>query len=196
MHACSLLSVEIDFERLGPKGQRPLLSTHTQLTLNTLDMAAKEELVHGWVSTDCERGTSDILWSCLATILLCVWTVIHLPIPCCSRFEGGKIVSGEPSRSWRNRFIRSGIVPAVISVIAPEFLTGTAIGECIEAWKSQKQMTQMNWTLTHTFFLQMSGFCLETPSELRVQLDSRNVTNAISAGARKGTHSPDWAFQA
>ena len=84
-------------------------------------MAASEDLVHGWVSTHCGRGTSDILWSCLATILLSVWTVIHLPVPCCSRFEDGKLVSGEPSRSWRNWVIRSGTVPAVTSIIAPEF---------------------------------------------------------------------------
>lgn len=155
-------------------------------------MAAKEQLVHGWHSPDCGRGTSDILWSCLATILLCVWTVIHLPIPCCSRFEDGTIVSGEPSRSWRNWFIRSGIVPAVISVVAPEFLTVTALGECIGAWEIRKQMTQINWTLTHSFFLHMGGFCLETPSGLRLQLDARMVTNAISAGTRKGTRSPDW----
>ena len=154
-------------------------------------MAAKEELIRGWHSTDCGRGTSDVLWSCLATILLCVWTVIHLPIPCCSRFENGELLPGAPSRSWRNWIISSGIVPAAISVIAPEFLTVTAISEFIEAWKSQKQMAQMNWTLTHTFFLHMGGFCLQTPSRLRLQLDEIHVTSALSADGREG-HSLDW----
>lgn len=150
-------------------------------------MTASEDLVHGWHSTDCGRGTSDILWSCLATILLCVWTVIHLPVPCCSRFEHGKLVPGEPSRTWRNWIIRSGIVPALISIIAPEFLTFTAISEFLNARKSKKVMIQKDWTLTHGFFLRMGGFCLETTSGLRLQLDHDQLMSAIKAEV-----TPDW----
>ena len=133
---------------------------------------------------DCGRGTSDILWSCLSTILLCVWTVIHLPVPCCSRFEHGKLVPGEPSRSRRNWIIRSAIVPAFISVIAPEILTYTAIVEFSEAWNVRKMSTKLDWTLTHAFFLNMGGFCLETPSGSRLQLD--NVKQLRSAPT------PEW----
>ena len=151
-------------------------------------MAAREDLVHGWVSTDCGRGTSDILWSCLATILLSVWTVIHLPVPCCSRFEQGKLISGEPSQSWRNWVIRSGIVPAVISVIAPEFMTYMAMADLYAAWLIQRQIKQMKWTLTHAFFLHMGGFCLETPSGLRMQFDVNQLLSAIA-------NSADWLRQ-
>ena len=153
-------------------------------SIDILDMAANDGLVHGWHSTDCGRGTSDILWSCLATILLCVWTVIHLPVPCCSRFEDGKLVPGEPSRSRRNWIIRSGIVPAVISVIAPEFLTFTAIKEFSEAWILRRKSTDMGWTLTHAFFFNMGGFCLETPSGLRLQLDDPQQLSRVT--------SPEW----
>ena len=147
-------------------------------------MAANDGLVHGWHSRDCGRGTSDILWSCLATILLCVWTVIHLPVPCCSRFEDGKLVPGEPSRSWRNWIIRSGIVPAVISVIAPEFLTLTAITEFSRAWSIRRKFTNMGWTLNHAFFFDMGGFCLKTPSGSRLQLDDAEQLNRVP--------SPEW----
>lgn len=143
-------------------------------------MGANEDSVHGWISTDCGRGTSDILWSCLATIFLCVWTVIHLPVPCCSRFEDGRIVPGEPSRSWGNWFIKSGIVPAVISVIAPEFLPFIAILEFLEAWNIRKEMKHLNWTVTQAFFLGMGGFCLETPHGLRQQLHIDDVLSAVS----------------
>lgn len=150
-------------------------------------MAANDGLVHGWHSTDCGRGTSDILWSCLSTILLCVWTVIHLPVPCCSRFEDGKLVSGEPSRSRRNWIIRSGIVPAVISVIAPEFLTYTAIFELAEAWYLRRKSTIVGWTLTHAFFFNMGGFCLESPSGSRLQLDDAEQLSRVP--------SPEWLSQ-
>ena len=128
-------------------------------------------MIHGWHSTDCGRGTSDILWSCLATILLCVWTVIHLPVPCCSRFENGELVPGEPVRSRKNWIIRSGIVPAMISVIAPEFLTLTAFLEFAQAWSLRRKLPHDRCTLTHAFFFDMGGFCLETPLGLRLQLD-------------------------
>ena len=142
-------------------------------------MVASEDLVHGWHSTDCGRGTSEILWNCLATILLCVWTVIHLPVPPCSRFDKGQLVPGEPSRSLRNWFIRSGIVPTIISVIAPEFLTYTAISEYIRARQIKKKIGQVNLTLAHGFFLGMGGFCLETPSGLRMQLGETGLKSAI-----------------
>ena len=141
-------------------------------------MAANDDLVHGWVSVHCGRGTSDILWSCLATITLCVWTVIHLPVPCCMRFDKGQLVPGEPPRSLRNWVIRSAIVPAVISVIAPEWLTFTAISELSGARRTRKKMTQHNWTLTHGFFVDMGGFCLETPEGLRLQINDELISSA------------------
>ena len=40
--------------------------------------AAAPDTIHGWVIATGGRGTIDMLWSCLSTIFLCVWTVIHL----------------------------------------------------------------------------------------------------------------------
>ena len=145
---------------------------------------ARDDLVHGWHSTNCGRGTSDILWSCLATVLLCVWTIIHLPFPCYSQFKNGQHLTGEPSRSLRNRVIRSGIVPALVSVIAPEFLTFTAISEYLRARESKKILGQKKWTLTHGFFLDMGGFCLETPSGLRMQLNEFHLDPATKASSK------------
>ena len=70
----------------------------------------------------------------------------------------------------RNWTIRSGIVPAVISIIAPEFLTYTAILEFAEAWTVRRKFANADWTLSHAFFFNMGGLCLETPSECRLQL--------------------------
>ena len=154
-------------------------------------MATEEDLVHGWVSTHCGRGTSDILWSCLATIVLCVWTVIHLPVPCCSRFESGRLVPGTPERSRRRWVITSGFVSAVIGVTAPEFLAIIALSEFSAAWKSKrKYMARMHWSLTHAFFFDAGGFCLEAPSGLRRQIDDGDLTKAFSASS-----APDWLFK-
>ena len=160
-------------------------------------MATNEDLVHGWYSTDCGRGTSDILWSCVTTILLSVWTVIHLPVPYCSRREKGQLIAGKPSQTLRNWIIRSGIVTALISIVVPELLTITAIGKLTSAWQIQekiKSTMESKWTLTHTFFLQMGGFCLESPSGLRRQVEGdHELLSAIpQAGSEKGRACPDW----
>ncbi len=34
-----------------------------------------------WVSAPNYRGTSDILWSCIVTLVACVYTALHLNIP-------------------------------------------------------------------------------------------------------------------
>ena len=56
----------------------------------------------------------------------------------------------------------------------------TAIKELGEAWLLRRKMEQMKWTLTHTFFLHMGGFCLESPSGLRLQIDSKQFMSTIA----------------
>ena len=158
-------------------------------------MATHEDLVYGWVSTNCGRGTSDILWSCLATIFLCVWTVIHRPVPCCSRIENRVLMPGEPESSTREWLIKSSIATGLISVYFPDFLTVMAFSELFEAWRTQKRMqrsTNRSWTLTHSFFLHMGGFCLESPSGLRLQIEESDIEHAISGDPQASPHSLDW----
>ena len=99
------------------------------------------------------RLTADearaIFYGAVLLLFLCVWTVIHLPLPCCSRFENGQIVPGKPERCWRLWVITCGIVPAVFSVISTEFLTITALSDLLYDWNSKrKYVKEMNWTLT------------------------------------------------
>ena len=53
----------------------------------------------------------------------------------------------------------------------------------------------MNWTLTHGFFLRMGGFCLETPSGRRLQLDIESLESAIKGSASKGSTSKGSASE-
>ena len=126
--------------------------TSTDATQNE----TRDHLVHGWVSTNCGRGTFDILQSCLFTIFLCVWTVFHRPIP---------HYRGEKNHSFRTTIVRSNIAPAIISLIIPEFLIITAIKDFLTAMKIKNELRGMNngnFTLTHGFFLNMGGFCLRS----------------------------------
>lgn len=42
----------------------------------------------GWTAGPSDRGSIDILWTCLVTLTLCAWTAVHpniLPVPSASR---------------------------------------------------------------------------------------------------------------
>ena len=148
-------------------------------------MPANDDLIHGWVSADCGRGTSDILWSCLATIFLCVWTAIHLPVP---------YYYGQQPLSTRQKLVRSGIGPALISVLVPEFLAVTAISEMTACWLAKEEihrLTQIDWTLTHQFFLHMGGVCLRSSSGRYSQIGKVEVTGAIKHSPSQSKQRPD-----
>lgn len=155
-------------------------------------MPANDNLIHGWVSTDCGRGTSDILWSCLATIFLCVWTAMHLPVP---------YYRGQQPLSMRQKIVRSGIGPAVISIIAPEFLAYTAFCELIKSWLGReviRRLTQVDWTLTHNFFLDMGGICLRSPSGRYLQIGSEDVVIALEPShshSKQTKDPPAWVLE-
>lgn len=56
------------------------VSTHAYTFVNPYCTIPTEGL-HSFVSAPNVRGTLDILWSCLATIIACTYTVLHLNIP-------------------------------------------------------------------------------------------------------------------
>ena len=102
---------------------------------------------------------------------------------------------GEPKSSTREWFIKSSIATGFLSLLIPECLTFMAIAELFEARGTQKRMqrsTTRSWTLTHSFFLHMGGFCLESPSGFRLQLGESDIEYAISGDPQASAHSLDW----
>ena len=151
-------------------------------------MAQKsEDLVHGWVSTDCGRGTLDILWSCLATIFLCVWTSIHLPVP---------FYSGKWPLTWRMQLAQSKLGTALFFVFVPEALTYFAVLELLIALRSKKILQSFHEgriTLVHGFFLNMRGFCLKSPEGNYYQLSKDDVSKALQTSSTSSPTSRDQA---
>jgi len=69
--------------------------------------------VHGWISEPSGRGTASLLYTCLITIFLCVWSAIHLTIPA-------------RHTSWAENFIDKMML-AASTIIAPEVVCLCAI---------------------------------------------------------------------
>ena len=68
------------------------------------------DLVH-WKPSPQTRGTFDILTTCIITILLCVWTAVHLNVP-------------PPGSFWGPRLRKVGWL--ILALLAPEMVAYTA----------------------------------------------------------------------
>ena len=150
-------------------------------------------LYHGWMSTPNGRGTTDLLWSSLSTIFLCVWTAIHSPLP---YYRKEKFKRSENWRKWsRQNVIASKIFPALFSVIVPELMVITAVGDSVSAHKIIKDchsISNRHLSITHGFFLNMGGFCLRSPSGRFHQLQYKDLL-VLGNIESKATSGPDDA---
>ncbi|PMD30200.1 hypothetical protein L207DRAFT_474005 [Hyaloscypha variabilis F] len=120
-----------------------------------------------FVSSSDTRGTLDILWSCLFTIITCTWTVQHLNVP--EQREGRNpgvwgsiwwaIKRGWTSAKWM-----------LTTVLAPEMLLAKNVGDVsalnldleeLQDWAAQDGVL---WTRTHSLFANMGGFVIRRSS--------------------------------
>lgn len=122
------------------------------------------EGLHSFVSAPNVRGTLDIFWSCLATIIACTYTVLHLNIP-------GQRDDKDRDRGWRGDMVwwwksmRTNINWTLITILAPEWYSGTAIQELTDAKRLLRDLQSLpkvqhptrGWTLAHAFFINMGG---------------------------------------
>lgn len=79
--------------------------------------ALRTEIAPGWVAAPGGRGTWDILYSCLFTLLLCVYTAIHLNVP--------------PPNDTKFSFWLRKTTSVAIAVFAPELVVVNAFRQ----WK-------------------------------------------------------------
>jgi hypothetical protein len=72
----------------------------------------------GWNSEPQGRGTIGLVWSCLATIFICVWSALHLNLP------------GIDESNFERMGREAGHV--VMGLLAPEWLAFFALGDVEE----------------------------------------------------------------
>ena len=88
------------------------------LTLYDVD-PHNDTVVRAWVSPPNTRGTSDILYTCIVTIVLCVYTAVHLNIP-------------PPGERFYWQWLRRAKWTA-FGIFAPEIVLFTALQQFQEA---------------------------------------------------------------
>lgn len=104
----------------------------------------------GWVDQPDQRGTADIIWSCLSTLFVCVWVMLHLNVPAAD--DG----------NW-TLFLRR-LRWLVLAVLAPELVMLFASGQWASAKRSIVDMRSLNyenWSMVHAFYADSGGFILQ-----------------------------------
>ncbi|KAM0154159.1 hypothetical protein ACHAPC_011000 [Botrytis cinerea] len=124
-----------------------------------------------YVSPPNSRGTLNILWTCLFTIIICTWAIQHPNVPQqrASRDSGLK-----DDIKWRIRHFSTNLKWMIATILAPEILLAKAWSDLdvarkqLEKFKAWAADDDVEWTLTHTLFANMGGFVIRSnpaPSE-------------------------------
>jgi hypothetical protein len=149
-----------------------------------------------YVSSPNTRGTLDILWSCLFTVIACTWTIQHLNVPEQPGFDPQDVPWHRVLR-WNLNGLWRSIKWMLVTIIAPEYILGKAVADLYAAYQSKKEMQRyaimdgVEWGLTQAFFANMGGFVLTQSFGKRntVVKDSsrrqmRDASDASLMGAR------------
>lgn len=134
-------------------------------------LARNETLEHAWVREPSGRGTWSILWSCLATIFICTWTVLHLNVP--------KPGHGRAYLQFRK------IAWMLIALIAPEIVLFTSaehLSDSRAMTRAWREKGDRGWTLTHAQFARAKGFYTSTSEGQIAVCHPNELTEHIIAG--------------
>ncbi|GKZ33985.1 hypothetical protein AbraIFM66950_004116 [Aspergillus brasiliensis] len=134
------------------------------------------------------RGTLQILWSSLFTILACTWTVLHLNVP--KNEPKPKIKNFKEWLKWMVDKYQHPIKWFLLTVLAPEVSFAKYWDDQVRAhslfYHYENVFKEKNWTRTHVLFANMGGFALryipneedESDSNNGEQFDPKNETKS------------------
>ncbi|GLB10312.1 hypothetical protein AtubIFM57258_006715 [Aspergillus tubingensis] len=115
-----------------------------------------------FVSAPNTRGTLQILWSSLFTILACTWTVLHLNVP-----EYVPKPEIKDFKRWLKWMVDKYQHPTkwfLLTVFAPEIPFAKYWDDQVRGhslfYHYETVFRQKNWTRTHVLFANMGGFAL------------------------------------
>ncbi|KAK4463590.1 hypothetical protein QBC42DRAFT_265166 [Cladorrhinum samala] len=120
--------------------------------------------IKGWVGQPDFRGTWDIIWTSLATIFICTFTLLCLNVP--AKQETFLIL-------FRRRVLWMGL-----AIVAPEIVLTYAAGQWSRAKHSMRDFHAagyQQWTMRMAFFADMGGFVLETADGLSFPLNAKQL---------------------
>ncbi|MCJ1379284.1 hypothetical protein MMC17_002385 [Xylographa soralifera] len=138
-------------------------------TATATDVVVRSESLN-YVPSYQNRGTLDILWSCLFTLVACTWTIQHLNVP---EQREDRDPGWRGDLKWRLKDTWTNLKWMIGTMIAPEYILGKALGDLMRARRSKLDMEGfahsdgVEWGLMHGFYANMGGFVLRGNESLQ-----------------------------
>lgn len=116
------------------------------------------------------RGTLDILWSCLFTIVACTWTILHINVP---EQREGQNPGWRGDLKWMFKGFWIKLWWMLWTILAPELVLSVAVGNLsrardeLLALKTYVEQDGVPWSLTHSLFANMGGFVLRGTQDMQ-----------------------------
>ena len=120
--------------------------------------------MQGWVESPSQRGTIDIIWSCITTLAICCWVMLHLNVP--AKDDDIWTLFGRRTR-W-----------LMFALLSPELVMLFACGQWASAQRSVADMHSLgyeSWTMVHAFYADMGGFVLHPPDCTSFPITAKQV---------------------
>lgn len=140
------------------------LSTSTAAQNGTQPSQSEDNGLVGWQQNPGQRGTMNILESCILTIIACTWTIHHPNVP------------KETPKTMLGKFLHH-LKWMTLTILVPEFILAQAVDEYLWVCKTWKQMQRPNavhgsqgglfdmtfeekreWSMKHFYYANMGGF--------------------------------------
>ncbi|KAK6538135.1 hypothetical protein TWF694_011017 [Orbilia ellipsospora] len=134
-----------------------------------------EEQIVGWQSDPDGRGTMGLIWGCILTLALCVWSALHLNIPPkhdpptqywfrVARWVTLGVLAPELVlwAAWR-QWSSANILTREINIILKEEASEAEKGvkETLKRTDSFPHRRRHKWTHLHSFYVTMGGFVFD-----------------------------------
>jgi hypothetical protein len=132
-----------------------------------------------FVSSADKRGTLDILFSCLFTLVACTWTVQHLNVP---EQREGRDPGWLGNIKWTLKRAWTSTKWMLITVLAPEYLLAKGLSDWQAVDSSITKLQEIAakdgvpWTRVHSQFANMGGFVIRAGVNMEGQ--SRAVSRS------------------
>ena len=110
------------------------------------------------------RGTLDILWSSIFTVVACTWTILHLNVP---EQRDGRDPGWKGDLKWGLRGVWAKLKWMVITTLAPEAIVCLSASNLAHSKSELSKLMEfaaldgVPWSLTHSALRTWEDLCYE-----------------------------------